>query len=175
MLIRVLAFSFLLLGLSLPAAAQQVCGTISTCPSASVPFSGSETFYVVQGGVSKKITYASIYNQIQSIPVVTKTGNYAVQASDSSVAFDNTGATGTVVFTLPAEIGGLHFCFTNMVSQVLEVLAPNSVHVAIGTFNSAASGNVQTSAAFSTLCIYAPTSSTTQWVTTSTTGTWTVN
>ena len=38
------------------AAAAQQCGTVSTCPNASTPLSGSELMYVVQGGVSKKIT-----------------------------------------------------------------------------------------------------------------------
>lgn len=33
------------------------CGTVSTCPNVSTPVSGTELFYLVQQGVSKKITY----------------------------------------------------------------------------------------------------------------------
>lgn len=39
----------------------QACGTVTTCPTASMPLSGSELLYLVQGGVSKKITVGSIF------------------------------------------------------------------------------------------------------------------
>ena len=41
-----------------PSVAQTAtCGTVTTCPNVSTPVSGTELFYLVQNGVSKKITY----------------------------------------------------------------------------------------------------------------------
>ena len=47
------------------AAMAQACGTVTTCPTASTPLSGSELLYLVQGGVSKKITVGSIFGTSQ--------------------------------------------------------------------------------------------------------------
>jgi hypothetical protein len=104
----------------------------------------------------------------------TKTGNYSVLAGDSNTSFDNTGASGAVTFTLPSYAAGLRYCFTVTAAQTLEVLAPASNHIAIGTTNSAAAGNIQASAPYSTACVVA-TSVSNQWAATSTTGSWTVN
>jgi hypothetical protein len=49
-----------LLGLlATPAVGQVQCGTVSNCPNASTPLAGTELLYIIQGGVSKKISAAN--------------------------------------------------------------------------------------------------------------------
>ncbi len=51
----------------------------------------------------------------------TKTANYAVTANDNFTVFDNTGATGTVTFTLPPIANGYYFAFRGAAAQTLAV------------------------------------------------------
>lgn len=141
-------------------------------PTGADPGAGSLNLAgdIYKNGVS--ITAAAVAGQ-KSLQA-TKTSNYSVQAADSNTSFDNTGATGTVVFTLPSYAAGLRYCFTVTAAQTLEVLAPASNHIAIGTANSASAGNIQAGAVYSTACIVA-TSVSNQWAATSTTGSWAVN
>ena len=46
------------------------------------------------------------------INAVTKTADYTVVAADSGTFFNNLGAAGAVVFTLPTATDGLFFVFT---------------------------------------------------------------
>ena len=125
---------------------------------------------IYRNGVSMTATAVAGQKALQA----SKPSSYSVQASDSNTNFDNTGATGAVTFTLPSYAAGLRYCFTVTVAQTLEVLAPASNHIAIGTSNSASAGNIQANAPYSTACIVA-TSVNDQWAATSTTGSWTVN
>jgi hypothetical protein len=125
---------------------------------------------VYKNGVSLTATAVAGQKALQA----TKTSNYSVLAGDSNTSFDNTGAGGTVIFTLPSYTAGLQYCFTVTAAHALEVLAPASNHIAVGTSNSASAGNIQASAVYSTACIVA-TSVSNQWAATSTTGSWTVN
>ena len=97
-----------------------------------------------------------------------------MSANDTNTDFDNTGASGEVDFTLPAYAAGLRYCFMVTAAQTLKVIAPASAKIAIGTTNSAAAGNIAASAVYSTACLVA-TSVPNQWVTKSTTGSWTAN
>jgi hypothetical protein len=104
---------------------------------------------------------------------VSKTGAYPVVAGDAGTHFDNIGAAGSVTFTLPAAAPGLNYCFLVSAAQTVVVAAASGEKVAIGLTNSAASGNITATAAFSQACIEAHAAS--QWVARSVTGTWTVN
>jgi hypothetical protein len=104
----------------------------------------------------------------------TKTSNYSVLAADSGTVFDNTGAVGSVTFTLPAESDGLYYGFTVVAAQPVVVLAPGGVHIAFGPINSAAAGNLTCSTPFATLSVYAPKGATTQWVVRWSMGNWNV-
>ena len=102
----------------------------------------------------------------------SKTANYSILSGEFGTQFDNVGASGAVVFTLPAAYVGAKFGFCCAVAQLLTVLAPASTSIAIGATNSAAAGNVASSTPFSYVEIEKITA--TQWVAKSSTGTWTV-
>jgi hypothetical protein len=51
----------------------------------------------------------------------TKTVNYQVTVADNNTLFDNTGAAGSVTFTLPPIANGLHYGFRGMVAQNLVI------------------------------------------------------
>jgi hypothetical protein len=76
-------FMLLILLLLSSPAITQTCGTVSTCPNASTPFSGNEFLYIVQGGVSKKTTVGSL---LVSSGVSTITTNGSITASSSTGA-----------------------------------------------------------------------------------------
>jgi hypothetical protein len=108
-------------------------------------------------------------------PFVTKTANYIVLAGDSGTTFDNGGASGEVDFTLPAWAAGLRYIFIVATAQILKIIAPAGIHIAIGGANSVAAGNVVSSAVFSAVELAAPNGASGQWVAIAMTGTWTVN
>lgn len=58
---------------------------------------------------------------------IAKTANYNVVASDSDSRFTNTGAAGSVQFTLPAVAKGARFFFYATAAQTLEVSAPSAI------------------------------------------------
>lgn len=57
--------------------------------------------------------------------VVTKTADYTVQPNDTGTAFNNSGATGAVNFTLPPPAVGLEFKFSCIAAQALTVTTPS--------------------------------------------------
>lgn len=103
----------------------------------------------------------------------TKTSNYTVLVSDNEKRFDNAGASGTVVLTLPTWANGLRYRFVVMTAQILRVLAPASTQIADGTTNGVAAGNIESNLPYSALCLVA-TSVANQWAVESATGEWTV-
>lgn len=74
-------------------------------------------------------------------PVVAKTANYQVQASDSGTVFTTVGASGEVDFTLPTLQAGLQFAFVAAAAQVMKVIgASNSLKAPGGLNGGAAAG-----------------------------------
>lgn len=55
------------------------------------------------------------------IEFTAKTANYAVSANDSGSGFTNLGASGAIVFSLPAAVVGLHYYFSVEVAQELRI------------------------------------------------------
>ena len=76
------------------AAMAQACGTVTTCPTASTPLSGSELLYLVQGGVSKKITVGSIFGASQ--PANSIALSSLVNQPASTILANPAGSTGPV-------------------------------------------------------------------------------
>lgn len=75
--------------------------------------------------------------------IVTKTSNYAVQPSDSSFVFTNTGASSMVAFQLPPWQLGLFYSFINDSVNGIKVLASGTDVVRVGGQVSVGGGNAQ--------------------------------
>lgn len=103
---RLLVTLFALLAPSAAYAQAPTCGLLSTCPVASVPLSGTELLYLVQGGVSKKITVNSFLTGFITFPLSISlggTGNTTANAALGSGglnAFSQVAA-GTSNFAIP--------------------------------------------------------------------------
>ena len=54
---------------------------------------------------------------------ITKTSNYTILASENGAIFDNSGAAGTVEFTLPSASPGLHYSFDTTAAQKIIIRA----------------------------------------------------
>lgn len=74
----------------------------------------------------------------------TKTADYTITALDNGSHFDNTGATGTVNFTLPAIANGYAFGFHAVADQILKVISAEGTNVVALNNASATSVAVQT-------------------------------
>lgn len=106
--------------------------------------------------------------------VSAKTGAYTVVAADVGTYFTNTGAAGSVTFTLPTPAAGLWYQFYVDASQAVVITATGSATIKNGTNAATAANGSVTNAgtAGSTICLIAI--SATQWVTVDTpVGTWT--
>lgn len=103
--------------------------------------------------------------------VSAKTGNYTVLYTDSNAFFTNTGASGTVVFTLPTASAGLRYTFYIDAAQTLQINAGASTTIRSGASVTSAAGNVSANTQGNVITLQAI--STTQWVAESITGTWT--
>lgn len=109
---------------------------------------------------------------VSVLKLATKTTNYTVLVDDTGTHFDNIGASGTVIFTLPTAAAGLSFGFLVDAAHTVEVLALSGDHIAIGGTNSASGGNVQSNLPYAFIGVECHKA--TQWVATSTVGAWTV-
>lgn len=121
-LIRLLALAGFL---AFPLASQAqtpVCGTVSTCPNASTPLGGTELLYLVQSGVSKKITVSSLFSGFFNFPLAIDlggTGNTTANGALGSTglnAYSQTAA-GASNFTIPVTartvlVGGISSAVT---------------------------------------------------------------
>lgn len=109
---------------------------------------------------------------VRSTVVATaKTGNYTVLSTDTETHFDNTGAAGTVNFTLPTAVAGYQYTFYVSAAQTLTVTAVGSDTIRNAGTVSAAAGNITSNTIGSTLRLYAPAAL--KWIITTITGTWT--
>jgi hypothetical protein len=100
------------------------------------------------------------------------TGNYGILDSQSGYHFDNLGASGTVIATLPPADAGLYYCFAVMAAQTFELLARGGNRIADGGNLSADGGNIQSNTPYSSVCMEAH--DTTTWIVSSIRGTWTL-
>lgn len=107
-----------------------------------------------------------------AFPVVTKTANYAILSADNQTTFDNAGASGTVVLSLPPAVLGLRFAFIALSTHVLEILAAGGDQITIGTQSSAFGGNAQSSLPYSAISLIVPHGIPNLWVAQSMAGSW---
>jgi hypothetical protein len=106
--------------------------------------------------------------------IAVKTSAYAVQASDDGTLFTNTGATGSVTFTLPTASAGHNSCFVADAAYPLVIAADSGHTIRNGTSVTAASGNFTSNGTQGEmLCVKALNSS--EWYVNHITGSWTVN
>jgi hypothetical protein len=106
--------------------------------------------------------------------VSIKTANYTVLATDNNTTFTNTGAGGSVTFTLPTAAASLNYCFINDQTTTIVVLATGSNTIRNGSVVTTANGNLTDGAAKgSRVCIQGLNS--TEWYVNSITSSWTVN
>lgn len=135
-------------------------------------FGAAHYFTMLQADGTKRLLGTKV---MPARSLASKTLNYTLLAADAGNLFDNTGATGTVILTLPAWAADptLRFYFMVTAAQILRVLAPASTRIASGITNSAAAGNIQSATPYSALCLIA-TSISNQWAVESATGEWTI-
>lgn len=95
--------------------------------------SGDGTFATPSGGL---------------IPV-TKTSNYTILTGDNGTDFDNSGASGDIVLTLPAATAGLVYAGVVVASHYLRFTLDGTDTIAIGGNNGAAGGYIRSNTPFS--------------------------
>lgn len=106
--------------------------------------------------------------------VTAKTTDYSVTTDNVNTFFTNTGASGTVNFTLPTVSNiGLTYTFYVDSAHTLQVTAPASTTIRSGASVTAAAGNITNSTVGG--CIKLVAISSTQWVAESIIGVWTFN
>jgi hypothetical protein len=128
------------------------------------------------GGGSTAMTWTNIVTS--AFVVSSKTTGYQVASAgaDDWKRFDNTGAGGSVIFTLPTTANlaaGDNWCFLVTAAQTLEILANTGETITMANVTGASAGNLQANTVGSSACIYMA-STTTAYVWASA-GSWTLN
>jgi hypothetical protein len=105
------------------------------------------------GGGSSPMTWSSVVTA--AFTVSSKTTAYNVLASADWTRFDNTGAGGSVIGTLPASpTAGDNWCFLVTAAQTFEILANTGETITMGNTTGASAGNLQSNTIGSSACIY---------------------
>jgi len=106
----------------------------------------SQTVATTLTGASLIGLLAGVWNQFPEAlfeknvrRVSHKTANYTVLDSESGTTFTNLGASGTITFTLPAAVVGLHYIFMVRATQQLRV-DPNGSETLESTATPAVAG-----------------------------------
>ena len=86
-----------ILVLSLPVKAQTSCSLVSQCPAASVPLSGSEILYIIQGGISKQIAAGALLSVGSSSVTIGTTP--IIGGTNGSIEYNNSGVFGELATT----------------------------------------------------------------------------
>lgn len=94
--------------------------------------------------------------------VSAKTTGYTVLDTDASTFFTNTGASGSVTFTMPTPVVGMSYEFYRDANQTVTVDIGGSVTIRVGASVTTAGGNITLDAVGSRIRLVAI--STTQWV-----------
>lgn len=105
--------------------------------------------------------------------IVTKTSNYSLTTDDSGNQFNNTGAAGDIVLTLPPAVVGLNYAGAVTEAFYLRFSADGTDKIAWGEDNSASGGYIRHNAPFafvSLICHLAG-----QWLVSSVAGSWKID
>lgn len=103
----------------------------------------SDDFYMarISSGLARLTTAnggTGIGSWEQGLKVQPKTTSYSVLSTDSHTVLTTTGASGTIVFTLPTAAINLEYYFYNDVAQIMQVMAVGSDLFQWGTYTSGA-------------------------------------
>jgi len=119
-------------GVSVRVTLQQIAGYVQATPLAALTF----TTPLVRTADNVTLTTVPITLGGTGVvgfgEVVSKTADYSVVAADSYREFDNNGAAGAVVFSLPASVVGLANGYAVMEAQDLTVDPPTGVTIYYG-------------------------------------------
>jgi hypothetical protein len=106
-----------------------------------------------QGGGTAAMTWSSVVTA--AFTTSSKTTAFNVVAADDWKRYDNTGAGGSVIGTLPASpSAGDNWCFLVTAAQTLEILANTGETITMGNVTSASAGNLQSATVGSSVCLY---------------------
>lgn len=103
--------------------------------------------------------------------LVNKSSSDTLTTAQSDSILENTGATAQVVLTLPAASAGLQYTFLVQDTDGIRIRAPSSTYIRVGATSSTAAGYVESATQYSSITIVCLNS--TNWVATSSVGTWT--
>ena len=101
-----------------------------------------------------------------------KTSSYPLTAGDSGGVFSNTGAAGSITFTLPAAVAGLNYRITDAAAQQIVIDAPASAAITVNGVAGAADGGIDSAVAGSWCHIVA--TSATNWTVIASSDNWSV-
>jgi hypothetical protein len=120
-------------------------------PAAGELFVDTDTWkvYIGDGTTAGGIEIGS--NVATVITTLTKTSNYGILSADNGTRFNNIGAGGTVILTLPTAAANLQFAAGVFAAQYLELLASGSDIIQYGGVDSAAGGYITIKSVW---CVY---------------------
>lgn len=141
-------------------------------PAAGELFVDTDTWYVYIGdGVTAGGVLVGNFSS--GIVTSTKTANYSILSGDNGTRFNNIGAGGAVILSLPAAAAGLQFAAGVFAAQYFQLLAAGSDVIKYGGTDSAGGGYVRSnqSGAFIQLEAHG----TGNWIISAASGSWSVD
>jgi hypothetical protein len=93
---------------------------------------------------------------------ITKTTSFTVAASDNNTLFDNTGASGSIVPTLPPIANGLRFGFRCIAAQTIVITSAEGSNIVID--NNASASTATLAARIGTACRIFTNPAATKWI-----------
>lgn len=103
--------------------------TVTTAPSASGVYIGTCSRYISSTLIEVEIAVDGNAAALAAPAVVTKTADYTVTTADNGRTFSTAGASGAVVFSMPAAVPGLRYRFYVGAAQELRI-DPNGTETA---------------------------------------------
>jgi len=103
--------------------------------------------------------------------VTAYTASHTVTSAETGTTFTNSGAAGAITFTMPTPAAGLVYTFIVATAQTVTVDVSGAVVIAIGEISGTAGGGASSNSPYSSVTLKAI--STTLWIATSSTGSWT--
>jgi len=135
-------------------------------------FATSPTLVTPNLGIPSAIDLINATNFPASVhlTVVTKTADYTILSGDTGKDFNNNGALGDVVLSLPSAVPPLIFAVSVHAAHYIKLLADGTDKIAVGPDNSAAGGYVRNNALYNHIEIRCAVAG--QWYTSSFVGNW---
>lgn len=132
--------------------------------------SGEVRLYSDTGGSPLVSLNGGAYSYLLGVPVIAKTSNYSILASDIKTRFTNAGASGTVVLTLPTAVAGMVYAFYVLAAQTLTITAGTGATIRNAASVSSSAGTASASTVGNVIVLTAVSS--TSWITESVVGSW---